>query len=698
MPEATADRTHTHPELELERERWDYYQDYARTNRQTMAPPSVHHVAKALSTLSATLEQAENQPVIGRVDRTENGEPLSYYIGPAPILTDDESGCPWVASWASPLAEPFYDPERYLSQTESSLDLLRTHIAQDGELIDLVDLLDSRSQEAARPDVGSKEAAQAAETAGKRASERRYRAAQASTRDRTGMQLRSIVTTITPEQHRVIASSSEGHAIITGPAGSGKSSVAFHRLAYLASPDRGPKRLDMRDVLILSPSASYRDYAIPVFQSLGVEAPNFDVLENWSRQCLGPDGAKITVEDTITRQLVRPGVENTLMLTAAVLGGKSRSNARTIRVLDTLIEALWDVDVRGLSHVSVPRTLTGLEQDLEIKLREEIRELRRETHVPLVARRDHLARIAISKTKTASEEASADITLADMRKLLGFRPLPTGLRLLRAWMGTTEPTEVKTINYLELAIARYLHIRAHGPIRTYRHIVVDEAQELTPLDLAALKLHAPEGQITLVGDTCQSISLHRSSTRWKPLIDLLGENTTVVNLNETYRSTIEIAKVAAHLRQKVDASVQAKAASVRGGETPSLHIVNAKHLLISKTVLEAMRLEREVTGQVAVLVRRNNDAKDVKLALRGMDSNATVLRVDAARGREFAGVVIYDASEAAYASNQPINARLLYLAATRALHALVFISLGRPTKLLEGIPRDLLRRDEPQAR
>lgn len=687
-----------HPELELERERWGYYQDYARTDRQTMAPPSVHHVAKALSTLSVTLEQAESQPVIGRVDRTENGESLSYYIGPAPILTDDESGRPWVASWASPLAEPFYDPERYLSQTENSLDLLRTHIAEDGELIDLIDLLDSRSQEAAPPDASPQEAAQAAEAAGKRASEQRYRAAQASTHDRTGTQLRSVVATITPEQHRVIASSSEGHAVITGPAGSGKSSVAFHRLAYLAAPDRGTKRLDMRDVLILSPSESYRDYAIPVFQSLGVDAPNFDVLENWSRQCLGPDGAKVIVEDTITRQLVRPGVENTLMLTAAVLGGKSRSNARTIRVLDNLIESLWDVDVRGLSHVSVPRTLTGLEQDLEIKLREEIRELRRETHVPLVARRDHLARIAISKTKTASEEASADITLADMRKLLGFSPLPTGLRLLRAWMGITEPTEAKKINYLELAIARYLHIRTHGPTSTYKHIVIDEAQELTPLDLAALKLHAPGGQITLVGDTCQSISLHRSSTRWQPLTDLLGETTTVVNLNETYRSTIEIARVAARLRQRVDAGAHAEAASVRSGETPSLHIVNAEHLLINKTVLEAQRLEREVSGQVVVLVRRNNDVKEVKRALKGMGSSAAVLRVDAARGREFAGVIIYDASEAAYASSQPINARLLYLAATRALHALVFISLGRPTKLLEGIPRDLLRRDEPQAR
>lgn len=541
------------------------------------------------------------------------------------------------------------------------------------------------------------EAAQVTEKAGKRASERRYRAAQSSTRDRTGTQLRSIVATITPEQHRVIASASEGHAIITGPAGSGKSSVAFHRLAYLASSDRGPKRLDMRDVLILSPSESYRDYAIPVFKSLGVDAPNFDVLEGWSRQSLGPDGAKITVEDTLTGQLVRPGVENTLMLTAAVLGGKSRSNARTIRILDNLIEALWDVDVRNLSHLSVPRDLTGLPQDLEIELREEIRELRRKAHLPLAARRNHLARIAISKAKAKSEETAADIAIADMRKLLGFRPLPTGLRLLRAWMGTSELNEVKKLDYVELSIARYLHIRTHGAIRTYQHIVVDEAQELTPLDLATLILHTPEGQITLVGDTCQSISLHRSSTRWEPLIKLLGEDTTVVNLKETYRSTIEIAKVASHLRRKVDASAQAEAASVRSGETPSLYIVNASHLLVSKTVREAVRLERAVTGQVAVLVRRNNDAEDVKLALKGMHSNATVMRVDAAKGREFAGVVIYDASEAAYDSSQPINARLLYLAATRALHALVFISLGAPTNLLNGIPRDLLHRDESQA-
>src|SRR5690606_29097919 len=105
-----------------------------------------------------------------------------------------------------------------------------------------------------------------------------------------------------------------------------------------------------------------------------------------------------------------------------------------------------------------------------------------------------------------------------------------------------------------------------------------------------------------------------------------------------------------------------------------------------------LRLERAVAGEVAVLVRRNSDAKEVKRALKGMGSKAAVLRLDAVRGREFAGVVIYDASEAAYAPRHPINARGLYLAVSRALHALAFVSMGKPTKLLDGIPHELLHR------
>lgn len=222
-----------------------------------MAPPSDHHVVKSLHAVASSLELAEQQPVIGRSDRTEDGQILTDHVGPTSILADDH---PWVASWTSPVAHAYYDPESYLAKPGRSIELLRAHISDGGKLLGLHDLLDVRPRDATPPGSTVEEHLGVAEDAVKSAAEGRYRAAQAATSDRTGEELRSFVAPITPEQHRIIAAASEGHMVIAGPAGSGKSSVAFHRLAYHAAPDRGEKRLDMSDVLVRSPSDTYRNY------------------------------------------------------------------------------------------------------------------------------------------------------------------------------------------------------------------------------------------------------------------------------------------------------------------------------------------------------------------------------------------------------------------------------------------------------
>lgn len=328
-----------------------------------------------------------------------------------------------------------------------------------------------------------------------------------------------------------------------------------------------------------------------------------------------------------------------------------------------------------------------------IDLQEEAAALRGANDVPLISRQDRLVHIARSKIRAASKEQATELSNSEIRKLVGFQSLPSGLRLLRSWAGSGRSDELRKINYLELAVARYLHIRVHGPARTFRHIVVDEAQELTPLDLASISLCAPNGNITLVGDTCQSISLHRSSTRWEPLREVL-DAAAVVELSETYRSTKEIGSITSHLRRQIDPAAISQATSSRSGDVPCLHVVNSEHLLQNKTVEEAVRMERSLTGRVAVLVRSDSQRRAISRALKEKGSNAEVSRVDMVRGREFSGVVVYDVSETAYSSSKPISARILYLAATRAIHQLALVSYGDATKLLSDIPPEFLRRQD----
>src|SRR5690606_18326332 len=123
-------------------------------------------------------------------------------------------------------------------------------------------------------------------------------------------------------------------------------------------------------------------------------------------------------------------------------------------------------------------------------------------------------------------------------------------------------------------------------------------------------------------------------------------------------------------RRQIDPAAISQATSSRSGDVPCLHVVNSEHLLQNKTVEEAVRMERSLTGRVAVLVRSDSQRRAISRALKEKGSNAEVSRVDMVRGREFSGVVVYDVSETAYSSSKPISARILYLAATRAIHQL----------------------------
>jgi DNA helicase-2/ATP-dependent DNA helicase PcrA len=233
----------------------------------------------------------------------------------------------------------------------------------------------------------------------------------------------------------------------------------------------------------------------------------------------------------------------------------------------------------------------------------------------------------------------------------------------------------------------------------YHHIVVDEVQDLTPLQLRLLDMHAPRGVMTLAGDTAQSLTANGTFQSWDEVISALPQRQFETRpLSVSYRSTAEIVglgnKVLAHL--STDPGTLATPFD-RHGPEPGLisaksdkeAIAHAVHIakkdlergfqtlaVICKTATQCRALSKTLTRSYAldhVLVDRGDVV---------YEGGVAVTTVGLAKGLEF-DVVIVPYADAQTYTDCPADARVFYVALTRAMHELTVLWSGQRTPLLD---------------
>ena len=654
--------------------------------------------------------------IFGRIDRlatdgstteqqTEPTEPERFYIGRLPVSDAEQN--PIVIDWRAPVAEAFY---RATGRNPLGLER-RRHFATEAENLlsidDEVFTVERLTRDGGQGLVGSGALLAALGKA------------------RTG-HMRDIVATIQSEQDEIIRAELPGVLVVQGGPGTGKTAVALHRASYLLYTHRFP--LERQGVLVVGPNRHFIRYISRVLPALGENGVDLAGIED-----LFPDvtvtardrNAVATVKGDLrmgkfirravsTRQRhIRDGLtvgfgSSELPISAAELAEMVAVVKRAHRVHNASRKHLQSLLVDRL-YVRYKANMARLgrteEGDGVLAFADFSHQLKRHETVkaaldrmwplltpqmlvhdlfgatPLLrsAGRDLLTETEqdlLFRARSSSLDdigwTSLDIPLLDEAwQLLG--PLPKSAQTTTAAHGL--PTPPTHVNGEVVA-------PAEEGIRTYGHIIIDEAQDLSPMQLRMVARRSLSGSMTVVGDIGQATGMW-APTDWDQVLAYLPQKRPgrSVELTVGYRTPAEIMALAKQVLA-VAAPELTVPTSVRStGEAPVFHAVGAG-VGIGDAVVEAVRNLRVTLGAGTIgVLSPDKPFDEVETALKAgvaeMDPSAlladgvTLLPVRSAKGLEFDGVIVIEPAEIVNESAQGLRA--LYVSLTRATRSLTVV-------------------------
>jgi DNA helicase IV len=643
----------THPELAAEQAYVDRAYDQLDHMRSTVA-----RTQEAMATEWAalnmeawvkrrmrTFEDAERGLVFGRL--TLDGTPRPLYVGRRWVHDEEHESL--VVNWQAPAARPFYTAT---PQTPHGVQQRRRFRTEGRRLTDISDeALDGSAVEGANVSDFLLEELER----------------------RRDVRMRDIVATIQSDQYRLITADPEGALVVQGGPGTGKTAVGLHRASWLLYTHREK----LRRVLVVGPNPTFMDYVSHVLPTLGEEAVEqravtelVDGIEALREE--EPDVARLKGDPRL-REVVARAVEIAVVpapeeLVTLVDGVYVRVRERDVATL--LEEALDTGAPLGLARdrfrmavlrrfyerygeLFGPRALRSFDE-LEGALRRGgflARWLDRV--LPLPQPKKLVSRLLTSPA--ALEAASADVLDDDERKLL-LRDRPRRMSDLR-WSDQDVPLLDEAQALLD------------GAPRSYGHVIVDEAQDLSPMQLLAISRRAVDGSLTILGDVAQATGpvVYR---RWQELQPYLPDEAEmeIEELRHAYRVPAEIMDFALPLLDRIAPEVEPPLAYRRGGDPPRLVPV-AEEELLAAALREAATLA-EQDGLLAVIVPRSM-AGSLPQGELFDEISVPVLTPRQAKGLEFDNVVVVE--PASIADDGDRGLRELYVALTRPTKTLAVV-------------------------
>ena len=508
--------------------------------------------------------------------------------------------------------------------------------------------------------------------------------------------MKSIISTIQREQNQIIRNEKEGTMIIQGVAGSGKTSIALHRIAFLLY--RLKDRLTARNVTILSPNKVFGDYISGVIPELG-EEPIYEMsfgelAEIQLEGVIGfePDRDPFETQDETWSERVR-----------------FKSTLDFVSLMDQYIEQLpefifiptdyvygsfsakgeWIRD-RFLAYGTCPvkKRLAMVADDIHDRF---------ET--------DNIMEQEVPRPRTILKQLNSMLTMKDT--LAVYKDFYKRMGIPEYFVMAAR----KTLEWADVYPFLYLHSAFQGLKESHitRHLVIDEMQDYTPVQYAALNRMFPCRK-TILGDFGQSVN----PNHLHGLEDLrtIYDRAQFVELNKSYRSTYEITRFAKKIHH-----VSALEPVKRHGEPPALiPCLDAADEI--RKIREAIRCFR--TGKnvsLGIILKTDAAAKDMYEVLAGYDgveenqveenqvegngeeacdislltrestsfqNGISITSVRMSKGLEFDEVLIPQADCRTYTSD--FDRGLLYIACTRAMHRLTLTYSGKETEFISGQP------------
>jgi DNA helicase IV len=623
--------------------------------------------------------------VFGRIDRTaEEGDEIeAFHIGRLAVA--DANREPVVVDWRAPVAEPFY---RATGREPMGLLRRRHFVVESARLLALEDELFGEGHLGIGHDegLGGEDPRQGL---------RGYSTLLTVLgKSRTG-QLGDIVATIQSEQDEIIRSPQGGVLVVQGGPGTGKTVVALHRAAYLLYTHRFP--LEDQGVLVIGPNRIFLRYIERVLPSLGEAGVEQVILADLIPDATfggreSSDVARVKGQKKIARVIekaisdrerplredvvlpfgtgyARLRVEESVNIVKAARRRFHRHNAGR-RFVENEVWSAMAATVRSGAEV----------EDVRDSLRE-LPEMRAvfERMWPLLTPTQLLHDLFGSK---ALLKLAAQGTLPESEYLLLHRERSESVNEVR-WTTADAALLDEARHLLGPKPRRNGKIDDADEIRTYGHIVVDEVQDLTPMQLRMVTRRSLSGSMTVVGDIAQATG-PLAANDWNDVLEHLPtkKEPRVVGLSVGYRIPAQIMELADKVMLAATPGLRAPRSVREGDEGPAIIPVAADASLVEAVVACAATVTARGGGRAAIICAEDSieeisnalNAAGIKHGLAraaGLDQDLSIVPATMAKGLELDDVIVVE--PAAVVAEDPQGLRLLYVTLTRSTRSLSIV-------------------------
>ena len=617
---------------------------------------NVEKIYKILNKEIESYEEALKNPYFGRVDFTERlGDHEEIYIGKKGISSTSD-GDEIVVDWRAPVADLYYSgtggnaySRAPMGIIEGELELKRKFLFEDKNIKQIFD------EEINKILINGLEGEELVDEFLK-----------INLEESRGKKLKEVVATIQKEQNDIIRWPKNLPLIVQGAAGSGKTTIALHRLAYLLYRYR--ESMEGKDILVLAPNKLFLDYISDILPNLGSTDVNETTFQELVVSKLKLKG-KIRTKDDKLKEIIE---------TADIRERKCISNASKIKgnlifkvIIDRYIALLEsssleinDIEIKGyvlfskreitrlylkdLKAYPLNKRKDEIKRYLSLKLKEKITSLvamvdrdwqskintikntyedgeeRRRKLIEIYNERDSIKEYIKKESKKVMNDyfknwrgiTSNDIYI-NLFKDDELFEIATANRIPRDLAAYIKRETIKNfengiIDEDDLAPLLYIHMILEGieEKEKYKHIVVDEVQDYSPLQILLINKLSKGNSLTLVGDLAQGIYYYKGISKWEDITEgVFGGKATYMALSQSYRSTIEIISFANGALEAQNLGLNTTKPVLRHGKEPVIKYTSSKKESAMEIYNAVEEIRKEGKNSIAIITKTFKEAK-----------------------------------------------------------------------------------------